>query len=155
MTSATATPTGTVIRAANADDLDVIVTMAESFLRETPYGTQIGTNPDRLRVFAWDLLQKDDATIALAESDGAVVGMIALWCFVHPFSGERIAAELVWWVNPETRGSAGVRLLKWAEAWAKDQGAVALQMVAPTDRVGDFYARVGYERVEVSYQRRF
>ena len=153
MTSAIATPAGTVIRAATADDLDAIVTMAQAFLRETPYGTQIGTNPDRLRVFAWDLLQKDDAAIAVAESDGAVVGMIALWCFLHPFSGERIAAELVWWVNPETRGSAGVRLLKWAEAWAKDQGAVALQMIAPTDRVANFYERCGFVKIEVAYQR--
>lgn len=152
---ATLTHAGTVIRAATSADLDAIVTMAQAFLRETPYGTQIGTNPDRLRNFAAGLLEKDGAAIALAEIDGAVVGMIALWCFPHPFSGERIAAELVWWVNPETRGSAGVRLLKWAEAWARDQGAVALQMVAPTDRIGDFYARVGYERIEVSYQRRF
>lgn len=142
------------MRAATVDDLDAIVTMAESFLRETPYGTQIGTNPDQVREFAWTLLTNPEAAIAVTGGE-TPTGMIALWCFAHPFSGERIASELVWWVNPEARGSAGVRLLRWAEAWARAQGAVALQMIAPTDRVGEFYERRGYTRVEVSYQRRF
>lgn len=153
MTSAVTTPSRTQVREATDRDLDTIVSMGEAFLRETPYGTQIGTNPEQLRTFARTLMQ---GAGAIAVTGGDVpTGMIAVWCFVHPFSGERIASELVWWVNPEERGSTGVRLLRWAEAWARAQGAVALQMIAPTDRVGAFYERRGYTRVEVSYQRRF
>lgn len=143
----------TQIRPAAATDVPTVVAMAERFLRDTPYGAQLTSDPDRLAGFARRLLENPAGALYLAERDGAAIGMIALWTYEHPYSGDRIASELVWWVNPEHRGSAGVRLLRRAEAWAKAQGARALQMIAPSPRVAGFYEACGYEWVESSYQR--
>jgi GNAT superfamily N-acetyltransferase len=63
-----------------------------------------------------------------------------------------MAFEVVWWVEPEARGD-GVRLLRAAEDWAIEQGIGKMQMVAPNERVGALYERMGYLPVETSYQR--
>jgi len=57
-----------------------------------------------------------------------------------------------WWVTPGQRGD-GVRLLRAAESWAIERGAKTLQMIAPTERVGQFYARMGFTRADISYQK--
>jgi GNAT superfamily N-acetyltransferase len=144
-----------VIRAARLTDVDTMVAMALQFLAETPYGTHVGANEAQLRKLIGELFMNHDAEMFIAERDGQPVGMIALVAYDHPYSGERIASELVWWVTPKhRRGSLGVRLMRHAEAWARARGAVALQMIAPNERVGKFYAACGYEVVETSYQRR-
>lgn len=146
--------TSRVIREATEADLEAIVAMASMFLQETRYGSHLSTAPDRLRSFAAQLLSNPNAVILIAEVESAPIGMIALWCYAHPFSGEHVASELVWWVNPDSRGSIGVRLLKQAEAWVRAHDAALLQMIAPNDHVAAFYGRCGYEQVETLYQRR-
>lgn len=152
MTTATAQR---VIREATLDDVDAVVAMSLRFISETPYGAAITGDPVRLLAFAERLIENQDGALFVADQAGELAGMIALWAFTHPYSGERIASELVWWVNPDQRGSLGVRLLKRAEQWAQAQGAAALQMIAPNERVEAFYVACGYDRVEASYQRRF
>jgi GNAT superfamily N-acetyltransferase len=90
--------------------------------------------------------------ILVSGSDATITGMIAMLAYDHPFSGERMAFEVVWWVEPEARGD-GVRLLRAAEDWAMEQGIGKMQMVAPNERVGALYERLGYLPVETSYQR--
>lgn len=144
------------IRPAVAADIPRIVEMGQRFMAETVYRDRIADSPDDLVTFAHRLIGGTDSVLFVAESDQRhVVGMIGLWVFRHPFSGERIASELAWWVDPEARStSAGKRLLKAAESWATEAGAVTLHMIAPTANVEQFYERVGYTRVEVTYERR-
>ncbi len=97
------------------------------------------------------LLENPDAAIFLS-GNGTPTGMIAMLAYDHPFSGERIAFEVVWWVDPEARGD-GLRLLRAAEEWARDQGIKKMQMIAPNERVGVLYQRLGYLPVETSFQR--
>lgn len=144
-----------MIRPATVDDASSIVALAQRFIRETPYSAQMPENPQQLRAFVNLLLEHEDGELFVAERGGAVVGLIALWVFLHPYSGERMASELVWWVNPEQRGgSLGVRLLKRAEMWAREHGAAVLQMIAPNDKVAGFYQACGFAFVESSYARR-
>jgi len=83
-----------------------------------------------------------------------VVGVIALVLVTQPMSGETIATELVWWVDPNARGGrAALELLAAAETWAKLNGATRLQMIAPSDKVCRFYEKLGFDRVEVAYMR--
>ena len=140
-----------MIRPALASDLDAIVAMGARFITETPY-RWIALNPAQLRETAGWLLSSPDRVILVSERGGALVGMIGLACYPHPFSGERIAGELFWWVEPEHRGG-GVRLLKAAEVWAKAAGARRLQMVAPSPAVADMYRRLGFAEVEQNFDR--
>lgn len=128
--------------------------MGQEFASTSTYREHMQTDPARLEAVARGILANPEAAMWVCVRDGALIGMLAMLMVTHPMSGDRIASEIVWWMNPSARG-AGVRLLRTAERWAKDGGAVAVSMIAPTDRVGQFYAAIGYAPVEVNYYRRF
>lgn len=143
------------IRAATADDLDVMVRMAARFLTETEYVGRLAVNEAQIRRFGERCLGGTlggDSAILVAEEGGAVIGMIGLLVSEHPFSGERVAGELFWWVEPERRGH-GARLMRAGERWAAAHRATRIQMIAPNDRVATLYARRGYARLETTFQR--
>jgi GNAT superfamily N-acetyltransferase len=141
-----------MIRAAETKDLDALVDMGLQFIAQTSYQDSVTKNPACLRAFAASLLTNPDGAIFVAERNGVAIGMIGILAFVHHMTGVKIAVETFWWMDPRARGD-GVRLLARAEAWAKEHGAVSMQMVAPTERVGQFYERRGYRRVETTYER--
>jgi GNAT superfamily N-acetyltransferase len=150
--SAVSAPAGVVIREASIDDVPRIVEMGLRFIRETVYAGRIAENPARMAALAEQLIA--GSSMFVAEREGVVVGMTGALFFEHPLSGEPFASELFWWVEPEARGSLGVRLLRRLVEWARARGAVALTMIAPTPAVEALYERLGMERVEVSYLRR-
>lgn len=132
-------------------DLPTLVAMARRFLGSV-YAGKLPDNPAQLETFGRGLLTNPASTVWVAE-DETPIGLIAMLLYTHPMSGELTATEVVWWVNPERRG-VGVRLFKRAEAWARAQGAVLLQMIAPTEAVARFYERCGFDRIETTYHRR-
>lgn len=139
----------TVMRRARPEDIPRVVQMGLRFLGEI-YPGQLVPNPDRMaRTAAW-LLEDDERALFVSEHAGQLTGMIGLFVYEHPMSGERTASEMFWWVEPEHRGH-GVRLLKVARGWAKSAGATTIQMVAPGDDVERFYQRLGYTKVETAY----
>ena len=143
----------TVIRDALEADVPALVEMACRFVDETVYRSLLIPDPDAMTALARSFLNEPDRALLVAERDGQVIGMIGLMVYRHPMSGQRAANEIVWWVNPEQRG-CGVRLLRAAEAWAKDRGATVIQMIAPSPDVEVLYERLLYRPVERTYQRR-
>ena len=79
-----------------------------------------------------------------------VVAMLGLLVYPHLLSNDRVAGEIMYWVEPSARGG-GVRLLRAGERWAAAHGATVLQLVSPTPEVDQFYARCGYVPVERMY----
>ena len=142
------------IRQATAEDVPAIAAMGHEFVSTSTYAAHMQTEPARLEALAGTILTNPDAAMWVCVRDEQPIGMLAMAMVTHPMSGDRIASEIVWWMNPSARG-AGVRLLRTAERWAKDRGAVAVHMIAPTERVGQLYAAIGYAPVEVNYYRRF
>lgn len=140
------------VREAVDDDVPTIVRMGQRFARMV-YGDKLGDNPAQIAALAQQLMTSADGAVFVAEKGGTVVGMIGLLAYAHPMSGERIATEMAWWVEPEHRG-IGMRLLRRAETWATEQHARVFQMIAPTVDVARFYERVGFDKVETTYQRR-
>ncbi len=140
------------IRKAVPGDLERIVEMGMRFVAETGYHKLIQVRPEKLADTVLSIAENPDGVVLVSESEGQVTGMIAMLAFDHPYSGTRTAQEVVWWVEPEHRG-VGLKLLRSAEDWAKENGAEAMQMVAPTEAIGKLYARLGYEPIETSYQR--
>jgi len=141
------------IREATLADVPALVAMGADFLHTTSYARLVADNPAQMDRLARQLIASDDGLLLVADA-GALVGMIGVLVFPHHLSGERIAGELFWWVDPTVRGALGVRLLRQAEGWAVTRGATALQMVAPDRRVGVLYERLGYAPIETAYQRR-
>jgi len=138
-----------VIRRARPEDLDAMVLMGLRFLEEV-YPGKFVPNPERMaRTGAW-LLEDDDRALFVSEKDDQLTGMFGVFVYEHPMTGERTATEMFFWVQPEHRGH-GLRLLRVARAWAKEAGATALQMGAPSPEVERLYERLGLEKIETSY----
>ncbi len=133
-------------------DVDRIVAMGSRFVGETTYQALITPNPAQMAQTVSALMNSADGCVFVGESASALVGMIGMVMITHHVSGERVAGEVFWWVEPEHRGG-GLKLLKAAERWAKEQQATAIQMIAPTPAVGQLYTRLGYAPVETTYQR--
>lgn len=142
-----------MIRWATVDDLDAMVRMGCRFLTETSYAAHYPANPAQLRAVAERFIEDADKLALVSEADGEMTGMLLAMVFDHPLSGERIASELAWWVNPERRGH-GLRLLREMERWARSNGARLIQMIAPAgEPVGRLYEARGYSVTETHYQR--
>lgn len=132
--------------------MERILEMANRFVSESKYAEFVSIDPGQLLKSVVDIVSNPEGVGFVSEREGRTNGMIALLIYAHPYSGIRTAFEVVWWVDPEARG-CGMRLLSAAEKWAKENGAEAMQMVAPTEKVGHLYERLGYKPVETSYQR--
>lgn len=155
MLSVGVTPIGTtVIREAGPADLPALVAMGLRFLAESSYGLHYAANPEQMDALARQLIAGPGSVIGVSELDGTITGMLGLIVWPHFISGQRFAGEVFWWVDPSHRGH-GLRLLKWAETWAQQQGAESIQMIAPDDRLGALYTRLGYVPVERTYLRTF
>lgn len=90
------------------------------------------------------------------EVDGAVKGAILGIVTDHLMTGEGVAVEVGWWVEPECRGSNGLRLLEAYEEAVKASGASLSVMTCPPDdseRVGRIYERAGYRKMEATYMK--
>lgn len=146
-------PTATVREAAH-DDIPRIVEMGMRFAGEE-YARFLTADPVHLAALTRQFIDSPDVAVLVVDpSVGPLTGMMAMTMYVHPMSQERVATEVVWWMEPEARGSKdALRLLRASEAWARTNGASRLQMIAPTDHVGQFYERLGFSKVETHYQR--
>lgn len=145
----------TMIRLATLDDVPAIVRLATQFIETTEYVAVLTVNPSQLEALTSALLEREDAAVWLADREGVVVGMLAVHVFAHPFSGQRLAGEICWFMATEARGGGdAVRLLSKAESWARQQKVEAMQLTAPNDRVGAFYERRGYCGIERAYYQR-
>jgi GNAT superfamily N-acetyltransferase len=139
-----------MIRAAVEADLDALVTLGAQFHQEH-YAGFLPCNAVQFRSIGAHLIENPHGTLLVLERAGERIGMLGAMLITHPLSGEWICSELFWYARPAARGD-GVKLLKAATEWARSNGARKLQMVAPNDRVGEFYARCGFEKVETAWQ---
>lgn len=140
------------IRPAVVGDVPRLVEMGMRFLRESEYDGRLKANPEAVTNLMVRLVMHEDGALFVSQSAGVITGMIGLHVFANPLSGERIAGELFWWVDTESRGH-GLRLLSAAETWAKANGAVRIQMIAPNERVGRAYRARGYGKIEEQFQK--
>lgn len=140
----------TDVRPAVFEDVPWLIAMGTRFIRETEYRHHMAVDHATLSQLMASLMDNDEAIIlVVGERPHGMIGMII---FDHPMSGEKFASELFWWTDPDQRGE-GIKLLKAAERWAKEAGAVRIQMVAPNDRTAQAYERLGYSKIETHYQR--
>lgn len=143
------------IRPAKESDIPRIVELGRQFLINGPYNQQVEDNPEKAAEFAFSVLHKLKGYILVSEGENGVNGVFSFIITPHYFSGELVATELIWYVEPSARkGGTGTRLLGIAERVARALGAKRMQLTAPTEEVGNLYKYCGgYKKIEVSYQR--
>ncbi len=148
---ATRTP---FVRQATIEDVPAVQAMFETFVRTSQYQRYVGTNAAASTRLIAHLVTHDDGGLFVVQAEDGLIGMFGIMIYAHPFSGERVAVEAFWWLHPDRRGY-GVYLLRRAERWAAAHGARRLSMMAPADkpRVAEIYEALGYDRVEITYQK--
>jgi GNAT superfamily N-acetyltransferase len=138
-----------VIRTAIEDDIPRLVEMGRRFRAESSYSKYLADNPERMAQLGRQLLAGNG--LLVLERDGAVIGMLGYIVHSHFISGEVVAGEVFWYVEPEYRGE-GLKLVDEAKRRARLVGAKYLQMIAPSERVARLYRHLGYEFVESTHQ---
>lgn len=143
-----------VIREAGTDDLPCVVAMFGQFVATSQYRQYVGNDPSFAATMMETLIESPERALFVVDSEVGVIGMLGVMVFIQPFSGESVASELFWWLDPAHRGHGGW-LLKRAEKWARDHGATRLSMMAPVDkpRVAETYLALGYSEIERVFQK--
>jgi hypothetical protein len=132
--------------------------MGEKFLRETPrYSPWFVPSPQFIEAYMLELImrqqQQGDVLLVVIGGDDDAHGMLAAIANRHPHTGQPMAAELFWWVDPERRG-CGAALYRGFMRWSKNIGAELIQMTANSKKVGRIYKRLGFAPLEEVYIRK-
>lgn len=152
MTEAVLVTTHT-IRPATAEDLDVLITMAEHFLADTVYHQRTAVTLDSLRTSTMLLIDRGVVLMAF-DAEQRPIGILAGLAYDHYLANTRMASESVWWVEPCARGSGVAQdLLSAFEAWAVDHGAMTVEIGSWHPRLDRFYARLGYDPAERIFRK--
>ena len=116
------------------------------FRHETPDMDRIGRATD------WFICSPDAKGWLLCDGE-TVRGLLGVLFTNHMFTGRRIGIQWWWWVQPGARNGSGLLLLREAEKWAKEHGASALQLLAPSPTFRSLCERLDYSPVEMMYQK--
>jgi GNAT superfamily N-acetyltransferase len=147
---ATCSNSAVLMRKATVQDIPRLLEMGMRFHQNSPYKDHLAANPEQMGKIASQIASSGG--LLVSENQGRIVGMFGFVTFPHFLSGELIAAEVFWWVEPEHRGT-GKKLLYEAENMAREAGAKKMQMIAPDARVGRLYEHMKYKFVESAYQK--
>jgi GNAT superfamily N-acetyltransferase len=139
-----------LIRAATEQDIPRLVEMGQRFRAETSYSQFLSDNPGKMAELGAKLVSQDG--VLVSQRNDRVVGMLGMILHSHFISGERMAGEVFWYVEPAYRGE-GIKLMSETEKRARAAGAQHIQMIAPNDQVAAVYRRMGYQFVEATYQK--
>lgn len=146
----------TNIRKGTLADVPEIVRMSAAFYPTTHYAQWCDMDEETVADLASSLIENH--IFFVAEDGDRLVGMVGL--FIIPFMFNRhatSAGEVVWWVDPEARGSrVAASLLQAVEAACRDAGADRIQMVHMPNsppQAAALYEKLGYSRSEISYTK--
>lgn len=103
-------------------------------------------------LFKTHVAEPDACCIAYAP-DEQPQGVLMARSFDHPFGPFKLAKETVWWIDPNHRGTAAIRMLSAYEEWAREQGCVSCGMAAMAANMkpARIYEHRGYRQIETHF----
>lgn len=147
------------VRLATHEDIPVLLEFASKFHRMSPYGG-LSFSHEKGSVFLKTVIEGSlrDFVCLVALNDSKPIGFLVGAANEPVFSGDRIATELGWWIEEESRGTRASMLIYAAyEDWAKRVDCVAVQgayLPGVSTDLEKFYKKRGYHLVESSYLKR-
>lgn len=126
-----------MIREATHDDIPAIMEMGKRFADDAGVTKEVGWDDESVQALLTHLIDDEDGVLLIGER-----GMIGGLVFDHHFNRHvRVFQELFW----RSEGIEGVKLLKRAEAMAKERGASRSIMISTANwNTGPLYERLGY-----------
>lgn len=135
------------------DDVDDVFSLAMEFFRNSPY-KDMYIDESEVQNLVWEfaLGPKTERLCLLLRDGDTTVGALAGLITKQLFNKDKLAVEVIWWINPEYRSFKSARILRDAyEYWAKKMGATSIQLVALEDAHDKLYRRWGYAPKEKAY----
>jgi GNAT superfamily N-acetyltransferase len=148
-----------IVRTLRREDIDRLVPMGRRMHGETAYSF-LPFDEDKIRQLMGGIIERPDAWCGLvAEDCGKPVGMLGGYLTTYFFCDEKLACDLILFVEPEWRGSsAAARLIRAFREWAVERGARELCLSVSTGAcagaIGRFYRGLGFAQVGGVYKLR-
>jgi len=144
------------IRKATEEDLPDLIVIGWEFSKYSGAGSfGLGFDLPLFSDFMKILISRQDCIVLVAIGEdskvlGTIGGILEPW-LANP--GQRVAAELWWWVDKDVRGSGiSQNLISEFEAWAKEKEAAALRMHSLANKrqadLDRFYLKHGFSPVD-------
>lgn len=118
--------------------------MGREFAEEAGVTARVGWDDAQAEALLGHLIENENGVLLCSET-----GMIGGVVFPHPFSGLSVFQEMFW----RSHGRDGLRLLRAAEARAKELGAARSVMIGMDTMpdTGRLYERLGYAPAERTF----
>jgi len=144
------------LKLATWEDEESFLLMSEAFYEESPFSPSISFDRDKVKELLRLAIesQHTQVLILLLQEDLNTVGLLIGYTSETPFSYDKVAAELAWYIKPSYRGSRdALQLVDAYEAWATKVGCkhVSMSLLPTLTDVSSLYERKGYKKTEISY----
>ena len=138
------------MRIATEEDSLTVLGMAEKFVATTGYGPLFDKATVGELILAFIKAAPTEKIIILDD-----FGFIAGQATQFPFGPYRMASEVAWWIDPDSRGeNKGSKLMEAFEYWAKEVALCDfISMTSLDKKVENIYKKKGYKLYERAYMR--
>lgn len=144
-----------MIRFATEEDIPVLLRMIKEFYNQTPYSSLEYDGEKTLTLISNLIASSKEEVIVLVlvNKSGNVIGTLIATVTEPLCSAEKLATELVWWVDEGYRGRESIELLEAYEYWQKKIGCAGVSMasIQGGSDLDKFYKRRGYSVSELTY----
>lgn len=147
------------IRPGRSEDIEQLVKMGERMHKESAYAF-LPFNHEKVRRLMLSYIADHETQCGLVAEEGdVVVGMFAGFLTDYFFNDEKVACDMVLYVDREYRGSsAAVRLIRAFCDWASERGAaeicLGVSTAINTEVTGRFYQKMGFNTMGAIYKQR-
>ena len=146
------------LKLATLSDLPSFLGLCRAFYEESPFSPQVLYSESKVTQFLIHSIETEysQAVPLLLLDSQTVVGMLLGYATAVPFSDDKVAAELAWYVEPSYRGHREALQLVYAyEEWAQRVGCkhVSMSLLTTLTDVSKLYERLGYKKTEISYMK--
>jgi len=149
-----------MLKIATWDDYVHIKAMCLNFAQASPYA-DVEVDKEKMEELISDILEGDgtESIIILGLVDDKPVAMMAAAASEMLLNRQFIAQEIIFWVEPEYRGSKlALELMKAYEFWAVKVGCSFTQMslveTEQAQKIARLYERKGYAPIERGFLKR-
>lgn len=117
----------------------------------------LADNVDKYLAELHIIAYSNESDLLVLYDDDTPIGYIGLRYFESPLGANKVANEHYFYIVPEKRGIASMRLLKMAKTLAKLKGCSHIIFNASNlasdfhDKVCSFYEKLGMKKFETSY----
>ena len=150
-----------MIREAQKQDLPVMISMGYDMQMESDY-SGLDYDPSKLFDLGYSMVfgGRRSVNAWVYIKDDEIVGMMVGTCVPHFFGSDKVATELLLYIDPEHRGGlAAARMIKSFVRWAQAQDAKEILVGSSTGihprKTGAIYKALGFSEVGPILKKRF